>query len=87
METSELDRFDNAYQCVRNHVEIQKGAIPDGIAVEAYFDSHSSYSPAELMEGSAKLRALKIKNEFLWHVGEEFDGGLKGALGSRPAAQ
>jgi hypothetical protein len=81
MDKDELHRFDEAYLSVKNYQETQKTAMPDWISVQAYFASHPSYSSAELIEGRERLRSLKIRDEFLEHVGEEFAAGLKTSIG------
>ncbi len=81
MEADELHLFDEAYLGVKNYQDVQKNTIPDWISVQAYFASHPAYTAAELIEGEERLRSLKIRNEFLEHVGDQFAAGLKSSIG------
>ena len=81
MDVYELHLFDEAYLGVKNYQDVQKSTIPDWISMQAYFGSHAVYTAAELIEGEERLRSLKIKNEFLEHVGDQFAAGLKSSIG------
>jgi len=81
MDVNELHLFDEAYLGVKNYQDVQKSTIPDWISVQAYFGSHPAYTAAEIIEGEERLRSLKIRNEFLESVGDQFAAGLKSSIG------
>jgi hypothetical protein len=51
--------------------------FPEYIAVETYFPSHHSYTPAEEAEGEQKLRTLQMGFQVMEHLSEEMKSGIE----------
>ena len=77
MRREELDRYVDAYVGVKNYQEYSRSMFPEYIAVETYFPSHHSYTPAEEAEGEQKLRTLQMGFQVMEHLSEEMKSGIE----------
>jgi len=77
MKREELDSYVDAYLGVKNYQEYSRGVFPEFIAVETYFPSHHSYTPAEQAEGEERLRTLQTGFQLMEHLSEEMKSGIE----------
>ena len=80
MKTEELNRYANAYLSVKNYQDVSRTTLPEWVAVESYFQSHHTYSPAEQATREEQLRTLQMSFKAMEHVGNEMSADINAAL-------
>lgn len=81
MSPDEINRFADVYLSVKNYQDAQKSTIPAWIAMRTFFRSHHRFSPAEEEAGEERLRTFQAGMQTMEHLGGEFEGGLRSAIG------
>jgi hypothetical protein len=80
MNHEEVSRYADVYLSIRNYQDAQKASIPVWLAVQAFYLSHHTLSPAEQAAGEEKLQSFQLEMTILDHLSGEFSGGLNSAL-------
>lgn len=79
MDASELDRFANVYQSVKNYQDAEKMAVPNWIAVTVFFQARKTLAEPDVVAGAERLRTLQVHMQELDHLGQEFQEDLSRA--------
>ncbi len=80
MEPEELSRYSEAYTDIEIYQPISRNAMIDWAATKGFFDSRTSYSPQDAMEGKQRLIVLQTDLRGMGHLDHEFLPELNKAL-------
>ncbi len=78
--TEELGRYSNVHYILRAYTEQQRYGRPEEDRAKAFFASRSSFTPAEMSEGTKRLLLFKGMEDTLVNVCEQMDSDFDKVL-------